>query len=657
MKSDLFQHELAKTSGVFGRKNDVRVVFQGEGAATDGSTIILPTIDMNADVKDEQAAVMRGYVDHEAGHVRHSDFGALHAFAAECKASGNKLARALHNALEDIWLERRVRDEYPGSERNLKATATAVNKQFLSEVKPGDPRLADDKFMAAVAITWEGRKGYGGETCQQCIDMLPEDLRRVLPTWVKGLDACKSSGDVIALAKTVEKSIRDGDYKADPDDDNVMTNPNPYGDDEDDGEDQGEGTGRGREADGGDGDEGAGSQPDTTGDGDEGNSGSHGGDRPADSGDETHRGHGDTDTNGGRGDPTAEKHPDEDVYDGFDLNEVVKRELADAGLSGASGRTTYAPLTTEQDVWHHRTFSTRRSRVLRRGVAADYDATCENMRGSMNVMRRKLERALVAKQQRDWDVGREFGRLDTRRLTSAFAGRSNVFKMREDRNEIDTAVMFLVDMSGSMAGYEIEVAKQCVIAMVEAIDRTGIKYEVLGFNNQTSLDASRLGVEDHRQLRDMIYGGAYARIEPLDMWIFKQFDERLFEAKGAIAQMSQCAGGNNSDGEAVAYAYARLRKMPQSRKVMMVLSDGYPACQGGDERLNHHLRRVVKDMDADGIECIGIGINSNAVQQFYPRWVVVTNVSDLAGAAMDQISRVLLGERFQIDNSKLLASA
>ena len=77
MKGNLFQHEMSKTSAVFGRKNNVRVVFKGNDAKTDGETIYLPSLDANTDVDENTQAIMRGYTDHEAGHVRHSDFEAL----------------------------------------------------------------------------------------------------------------------------------------------------------------------------------------------------------------------------------------------------------------------------------------------------------------------------------------------------------------------------------------------------------------------------------------------------------------------------------------------------------------------------------------------------------------------------------------------------
>lgn len=643
MKGHLFSHEIGKTSSVFGRKHDINVVFQGDGAATDGSTIILPTLDHNADVSDQQQDIMRGYVDHESGHVRHTDFDALKKFAVEC--GGNKLLRSVHNALEDVWLERRVIDEYPGAAENLKAVSTAVNKEFLSEIKPDDPRLGDDKFITAVALTWEGRKDYGGLS-QECIDLLPEDIQRQLPKWIASLDGCKDTADVITLAKIVEKEIRDGEYRDEP-----RETERPAGGEggDCDGDDGGHGTG----GDSGDGERGeetpAGSGSDR---GDEGDGNQSGGDEGDD-----HGGTGVASFDGDQGGRDRDSTPSEgvgefeDVYDNFDVGTIVRKEIADARATADRGEAEYRPYTTANDQWHHRKAKTRFSRKLRNKTAKSYDNQLEAMTGEINVMRRKLERALSAKMARDWDYGREDGRLDSRRLVSAFNGSPNVFKQRDDRVEMDTAFTMLIDLSGSMRGHKVMIAMQCAIAIAEAIDRTGITYEILGFNNARGSETPDASDP---------YGYRYARFEPLDMWMFKTFEERLFEAKGAIATIYDCAAGNNSDAEAVQYAYERLRARPEKRRVFMTLSDGCPACYSGPlaghDIQDRQLRRVVDRIEKDGTDVVGIGIADRSVQQFYPRHVVVHSVSDLAGAAMDQLSRILLGERFQIDNSKLLAS-
>jgi hypothetical protein len=132
MKTDLLQHELTRTSAIFGRKHDVRVRFHGSAALTDGNTIILPSLAFGVEVDDDLAAVMRGYVDHEAGHVRHTDFAGVRPLREKARLAGDTLTARIGNALEDIWLERRVIGEYPGAEANLRATTTHVNRRSSS---------------------------------------------------------------------------------------------------------------------------------------------------------------------------------------------------------------------------------------------------------------------------------------------------------------------------------------------------------------------------------------------------------------------------------------------------------------------------------------------------------------------------------------------
>jgi len=634
MKSGLFQHELGKTSAVFGRKEDVQVVFQGEGAATNGSVIFLPALNDGVEVDDVHQAVMRGYVDHEAGHVRHTNFDVI-------GRSTSKLERALVNCLEDVRIERKVIDEYPGAERNLKATTEAVNHQFLETFKPDDERLKDHKMVAPVALTWLGREPYGGETCRQALSLLDDDLLGVLPKWVKALDACDNTEDVLTLAKTIAKSLEDEDYREKKPEPEPEAKAEAEGEPESEGEDAGE-----PEPEGGDG---------------EGEDGAPGDESEVRNDLEPEDG---APESGGEFDKNELGEAAGDVEDKAEVEpfvpevkDAMKQMLKDSGLT-TSGASTYRPLTTAHDKWHHRTDSPRKyggwslGHKLN-GDASDYDQMVQGMAGDVNVMRRKLERALVAKQMRDWDHGREFGRLDTKRLASAVAGKTNVFKLRSESHEIDTALTMLVDLSGSMAGREAYVAQQCVAAIIEAVDRTGIKYEVLGFNNRTGWLTD---VETPK--RSDLAGETWGRLEPLDMYVFKAFEERLFEAKGPLSKIYMNAEGNNTDGEAVGYAYERLRKRPEKRKVFMTFSDGYPAARTDNiDGLQKHLRDQIDMLVKDGTDVIGVGIYSDAVKQFYPHWVVVEDVGQLASSAMDLIARVLMGERFVIDNSKLMAAS
>lgn len=659
MKGDLFTHEVSQTSTVFGRKKDVNVVFQGDSAGTDGGTIVLPSINLNGEVTDNQAEIIRGYVDHEAGHIRHSDMDAIHDLYRKCEADGNHLLRAVHNALEDVWLERRVRDEYPGAERNLIATTKAVNERFLQDVPAGDPRLTDDLFVSAVALTWEGRKGYQGDTkCQDCLDLLDSQMQTALGRWVSVLDGCNNTRDVIALAREVERQLRTGEHRGEP---------KP----EEGGEEQGEEQGRqpsesGKPSESGDqpGEQG---QPDEHGEpGEQGEQGDPG-EQPGEPGEP-----GDQPGEPGQADQ-ADQEPEssapggsygeaigghKQVYEAFDLANVVE-EVAKQGDLGKSGRSDYRPLSTAHDRWHHRKDESNiygphgtLAPILRKGTRETYSSIVDATGGLTNIMRRKLERALMSKQQRDWDYGREAGRLDSRRLASAYAAKPNVFKARDDRAEMDTALTLLIDLSGSMdVRRKATIAQQVVISMCEAIDRTGIEYEVLGFNNVTSWIP---GVP--RPTHDRwLHGNKYSRVTPLHMYIFKAFDERLNEAKGPLSTIDMLADGDNSDGEALLCAFDRLRQRNERRKVMIVFSDGMPVSYGdfGNAHLRRHLKDVVKQIQKSGVDVMGVGIKSDAVSEYYPEYVVVEDLEDLAASALDIMARSLMGDRFVVNNEKL----
>tara|TARA_B100000965_G_scaffold73774_1_gene58235 strand:- start:6730 stop:8724 length:1995 start_codon:yes stop_codon:yes gene_type:complete len=662
MKGELFAHEVTQTSAIFGRKKDINVVMQGENAYTDGKTIVVPSIDYETDVTDEQAAIIRGFTDHEAGHVRHTDFNSL-----KLLEKGNKLQKSCANALEDIWLERRVIDEYPGAAKNIQATATSVNKMFLDNVTKEDERCKNDTFLGPVAITWEGRREYGGDTIPKCMDYVDDELANAVKGWVKALDACENSNDVVALAKEVERQLRTCDYRENPEDGGGK------GEDASEQEDEGD-VDTSRTTDGGghatedtstkgegstsmeDSDDCAGedgsesSQSDGKGEGD-----GEGGVGKSDDHDKLEDGEKSEDACGhGAVDIEDKGAPEEvEVYDKFDLSDAVEETLKEIN-DPDKRKGSYIPFAPAHDKWHHRNdpFSKygheTMGKLMETKTNKQYDNRLKATAGPTNSMRRKLERALMAKQQRDWDYGREVGKLDSRRLASAYNGMSNVFKMRDDRAEMDTALTMLIDLSGSMRREKARTAELCAIAMSEAIDRTGIAYEVLGFNNVSSWNP---------KLPQPKWSSSaeYSRTSPLDMYIFKAFEERLVDCKKSMATISSLANGDNSDGEALGYAYDRLKKRQERRRVMIVMSDGYPASAGwGGMGLNEHLRRMVQTIAKDGTDIIGIGILSSSVKRFYDKYVVVNSLDDLASGGMDMLSKALMGDKFVVDNSKLI---
>lgn len=637
MRSDLFQHELTNTSAVFGRKSEVQVVFEGDGAKTDHKTIWLPSLPKGAEIGKREQGIFRGYTDHEAGHIRHTDRAALEA--AMPKFQANPRLHSVWNALEDVWLERRVIAEYPGAVENLRETAKAVDEKALKDIPASDPRWQDDRFVGAVALTWEGRKDYGHGTGGKCLERVSAKLREQLPVWIGALDACNNTQDVLDLAEMIHGEIVSGKY----------TKPTEPGRGGKKGGSKGEGKGAPTEGDV--------SEGEADGDGgDEVEVSEEGGDG------EASRGHGGTGC-GDRDDvkDTYGARPDPGVYDGFDLDKVVRNEAA--RIAAAEGKGAYRPWSTRFDKVHTRfdeagKYGDYTYGSTMRSIAEEhpnlYQRRIERAAGQINVVRRKLERVLLSQQNRGWEGGHEFGKLDSRRLVGAYRADPKVYKAREPVAELDTAVTLLVDLSGSMCGYEADLATDVIVVLSEVLAKVNIPFEVTGFNSRSNAPGEG---EDWR-LAYRSHAKTYARFEPIDIYVFKAFDERFAEAKPIIGQIAEHAGGNNVDGEALMMVYPRLAKRSERRKVLMVLSDGAPACVTNmDHLLAKHLKDTVKHIAKTGVECIGIGIATEQVKHYYLRNVVVNDLADLGNRAIEQLAKVLVGERYVVDNAALMKGA
>ena len=209
MKSDLFQHEVRKTSSVFGG-GDVTVEFKAKKPRLTARLSCCQRWTSRRTSENDQA-IMRGYVDQVV--TFDTDFKALNKFGKENE--GSKLLLNLQNAIEDIYLEKKVIDEYAGSKENLDATSGCVNDGFLESIGTGFEKEALDNltFITPVAITWEGRKHYGNNGADICLVLLKPHVRKKIERWTKKIDDCKNTKDVIALAKKIEKEIREEEPK------------------------------------------------------------------------------------------------------------------------------------------------------------------------------------------------------------------------------------------------------------------------------------------------------------------------------------------------------------------------------------------------------------------------------------------------------------
>ena len=609
-------HEITQTAAVFGRNKECSVVFEADGetavAYTDGKEITLPSLPDNLEFNHEEVMTMRGLLDHEAGHVRHTNFDSVQKFSK----TQSQQAFSISNTLEDIRLESLVMEEYPGSQKNFHVMRESVGVKELEYTKANKEMFTTITAPAIQsAIIRAGTLDYAGENNKAMYDMLPDRFK----AWGKKFSdlarQCKNTDEILNLALAVEKLLEESTLNKEPD-------PMP-----EDGE-KGEGSGKGLDGDPED------FEFDPNGDFTEGKT-PRSGDVPKEL----------KDAQGNK------------MLEGpIEWIKETTRGKVDKYMSKvkASGKN-YRVLSTRYDEVFTKTSTNKRKdyrqKQMVESTAAEYEAVKMRLGGLVNTMKAKLRRALMAKESRDWDFAREFGRLDTKRIVAGSLGSPVVYKQRKDRMELDTAVHFLIDLSGSMSGSKCKVAMEATVAFSECLEGTQIKYQISGFDNGG----------DEKGLSDLVYKAqksrkVYHRYEPLNLFKFKDFNQTLQLAKGPISCIGSCASGNNSDRDAVIWAYHELLQRPEKRKILFVLSDGQPANATINVRdeysvrgpLVKGLKDAIDECGEHGVECVGVGILTQHVKDIYPKSVSITKVDDLSGAIFNQLSNLLTGGKVRL---------
>ncbi len=252
----------------------------------------------------------------------------------------------------------------------------------------------------------------------------------------------------------------------------------------------------------------------------------------------------------------------------------------------------------------------------------------------------KLQRRLMAQQNRAWDFDLEEGQLDAGRLTRIITDPMHPlsFKHERDTQFRDTVVTLLLDNSGSMRGRPIMVAACCADILARTLERCGVKVEILGFTTK----AWKGG-----QAREAWLAAGKpptpGRLNDLRHIIYKTADAPWRRAKRNLAlMMREGLLKENIDGEAVAWAHSRILGRPENRRILMVISDGAPVDDStlsvnSGSYLEQHLRQVIEEIETKSpVELIAIGIGHD-VTRYYRRAVTINDPTELAGAMTDKL--------------------
>ncbi len=276
-------------------------------------------------------------------------------------------------------------------------------------------------------------------------------------------------------------------------------------------------------------------------------------------------------------------------------------------------------------------------------LRAYLDKQLSNLQGVVARLANRLQRRLMAQQNRSWDFDLEEGVLDAARLTRVITDPLHAlsFKVEQDTKFRDTVVTLLLDNSGSMRGRPITVAATCADILARTLERCGVKVEILGFTTR----AWKGG-----QAREKWLGAGKptnpGRLNDLRHIIYKSADEPWRRARKNLGlMMREGLLKENIDGEALIWAHNRLLGRQEQRRILMVISDGAPVDDStlsvnSGNYLERHLRQVIADIEGRSpVELIAVGIGHD-VTRYYKRAVTIIDAEELGGAMTEKLAEL-----------------
>ncbi|WP_342628890.1 cobaltochelatase subunit CobT [Nguyenibacter vanlangensis] len=266
-----------------------------------------------------------------------------------------------------------------------------------------------------------------------------------------------------------------------------------------------------------------------------------------------------------------------------------------------------------------------------------------SLQGVVSRLANRLQRRLLAQQTRAWEFDLDEGILDAGRLSRVVVNPtlSLSYKHERDTDFRDTVVTLLIDNSGSMRGRPISVAAMCGDILARTLERCAVKVEVLGFTTR----AWKGGQSRERWVADgkPRHPG---RLNDLRHIVYKAADMPWRRARKNLGLMlREGLLKENIDGEALLWASRRLQARPESRRILMVISDGAPVDDSTlsvnpGSYLETHLRQVIAQIESRSmIELIAIGIGHD-VTRYYRRAVTITDAEELGGTMMRKLSEL-----------------
>jgi len=593
-----FRNVLGGATRALSGERETELSFTGEAPRQDGRSVKVPT--PSRSLPAEEVAEARGFADSFALRMRHHD-NAMHLKAAPKEP----VARAVFDAVETARVEALGSRGYAGIAANLdhaldvKLRADPITRARNREEVPLSTAIG---LMVRERLT--GRESPAAAALGMALirDWIEERAASDLDALALAID------DQQAFASLTSKLLQDlelteGDLIPDEADegggeDEGTDDEQKDGDEEGESESsqsEGQAEARGEQRDSDQGEDGEQQQSDAMEDGDG---------EPGDEGDEGMM-------------PVRPNRPWSDLPPQFEYRAYT---------------TQFDEVVAATDLCDAEELDRLRSYL---------DQQLLHLQGAVTKLANRLQRRLMAQQNRSWDFDQEEGILDAARLARIVVNPmlSLSYKSEKDTEFKDTVVTLLIDNSGSMRGRPISIAAISADIMARTLERVGVKTEILGFTTR----AWKGGQSREKWLTDG-RPSQPGRLNDVRHIVYKQADEPWRRAKKSLGlMMREGLLKENIDGEALLWAHQRLIGRSEDRKILMVISDGAPVDDStlsvnSGSYLERHLRQVIGWIESRSpVELVAIGIGHD-VTRYYSRAVTIMDAEQLAGTMVEQLA-------------------
>jgi cobaltochelatase CobT len=597
-----FKRALAHAARSLAETADLEIVYSGEGPQLTGHRAVLPH--PPRDLTGPDAARIRGFADQMALRVAHHD-PVAHAKHRPASALG----QPIYDGIEQARIEAIGANALGGVRQNLTAVMEqAWAKRTFNQVEAlANPPLAE---VVSLMVRERLTGSPPPKGAQALVDMFRDEVEaKAGPDLDRLTEAVGDQKTFARIARAIIRDLKMGDDLSDAPDQSDMDEDGEEGEPESQ-EDEGDGEGQSPQQ------------------------------SAMDDSETSHRESDDADSQ------MTEAQDDSDALDTDETPDMGEGEQpARPDLKPDGKQITYKVFTTAHDEVVAAEELCDPEELTR--LRAYLDQQLDSLSNVVSRLANRLQRKLLAQQNRSWSFDLEEGILDAARLTRVIIDPTAPlsFKQEQDTEFRDTVVTILIDNSGSMRGRPIMVAAVCADILARTLERCGVKTEILGFTTRAWKGGAAR--EDWLKAGKPPQPG---RLNDLRHIIYKAADAPWRRARRNLGlMMREGLLKENIDGEALMWAHQRLIGRSEARRILMVISDGAPVDDStlsvnSGHYLERHLREVISEIEARSpIQLIAIGIGHD-VTRYYRRAVTIVDVEQLAGAIVEQLAELFSEE-------------